>query len=245
MTASSKRVGQQVIAIIVIVAILEVIEIPLAFMVLLLVGGVLVWRVIQRSVRRETREVFDFYVSTDEILRSEEHHWYGFEIAEVISRGENVLAAIPDPPPLLCFALGALHHRVGDHDSAVELLAPLVEHGMTEEGHRSLPSPQLRRYVEMLRQIERDPAVAPLALAAVRRLERLRRTRAKTLLGESRAHLQTNPAITEDGDVSRAVINPSSNGESATPPPVTRTLNSITPPRSISEVLHDVYDDGR
>ena len=110
MSSGSKRLAQRLIAIVVIVAILDVIGISPTVIVFFLVAGYLIWHVVRRSENQETERVFDFYILADEILRDDERHWYGFEIGEVIKRGEQALHSVPDPPPLIHFALGALYH---------------------------------------------------------------------------------------------------------------------------------------
>ena len=225
---------------IVIAAMLDLIGLSPVLIVFFFAAGFLVWVAVARSNRREAREVFDFYIAADEILRDEERHWYGFEIIEIVSRGERVLGWMPDPPLLVHFSLGALQHRVGDYESAVENLAEVVETGLTEEHDRSFPSPALRHYVQLLRNIEREPAIAPLALAAVRSLERGRRTRAALLLTESRERLQSISECAEHGrqsdltDLSAKAVCP-----------LPTSLDLITAPRPISEVLHDIYQEER
>ena len=59
-----------------------------------------IWRAIQQSERQDTGRIFEFYIRANDILRDEERHWYGFEIAEVIEQGESLLEIMPDPPPL-------------------------------------------------------------------------------------------------------------------------------------------------
>ena len=108
---------------------------------------------------------------------------------------------------------------------------------MTEEHHRSSPSPALRRYVQLLRNIEREPATAPLALGAVRSLERGRRNHAVLLLAESRERLQ---GIAEGEQSGRNGLNELSPTALDVLP---TTKEAVNAPRPISEVLHDVYQD--
>ncbi len=232
---SSKRLGQQLIAMIVIVAMLDFVGFSPILIAFFFLAGFLVWRVILRTNRQQAQEVFDFYIAADEILRDQQRHWYGFEIAEVLNCGERVLGWMPDPPPLLYFALGALHHRAGDYESAIENLAEVVENGLIEEHHRSAPSPALRHYVQMLRNIEREPAIAPQALAALRSLERCRRSHGASLLSESRERfheIAVNTGAGEGHDLTDLSVNP-----------VSPLATSVTAPRPISEVLHDVYQE--
>ncbi len=239
MTTAGKKLTQRVIAIVVIVAVLDRIGISPTVIVFFVVAGFLVWRVVRRSENNETQAVFDFYASAHEMLRDDEHPWYGFEIAEVIDRGERVLSSMSDAPPLVYFALGALYHGVGDDENAVENLRCVVDERLTEEHHRASPSPQLRRYVEMLRHIEREPSIAPRALAAIRSLERARRSRAGVLLAESTGGSQRTSAMWERIET----VKSSPETDSRIAPSSHRTLSSITPPPPISEVLRDVYEE--
>jgi hypothetical protein len=245
MTAGNKRLTQRLIAIIVIVAILDVIGISPVVMIFFLVVGFLVWRAVQRSENQETGRVFDFYISADEILRDEERHWYGFEITEIISRGEQAFHSMPDPPPLIYFALGALCHRREDYHTAAEYLAYVVEDELSEERRRAVPSPELRRYVRMLRKIEREPSMAPQETAAVRSLERIRRHRAANLLAESRERL-----LAVSGSVqSKGSKRPAADSNSAVGLDLAlrsdRPLSSIIAPPPIAEVLADVYQEDK
>jgi hypothetical protein len=222
---------------VVIAAVLQRIGLTPVLIVFFFLSGFLIWLVVVRSSRREAREVFEFYIAADEILRDQERQWYGFEILEVVQRGERVLSSMPDPPPLVYFSLGALQYRAGDYEAAVENLGALEEVGFCEEHQRTTPSPALRQYVELLRSIEREPAIAPLALGAVRSLERGRRTHANSLLTASRKRL---PGSSE-------VVDPSITNLTAkttiTGCHLPTSSESVTVPRSISEVLHDIYQD--
>src|SRR5690348_9662883 len=114
-----------------------------------------------------------------------------------------MLEVIPDAPPLSYYALGALYHRLGNHQATVEYLSRVVEDELCEETHRTHPSPQLRRYVMMLRRIEYQPSSAPQTLAAIRSLERARQRNAAKLLVEERELLEAEKtsARTEDQPV--------------------------------------------
>lgn len=194
-----------------------------------------VWIVARHSQAREVERIFDFYVAADAILREEERRWYGFEIAEVIEQGESLLEIMPDAPPLNYFVLGALYHRLGNHQATVDYLSRLLEDERYEEAHRTLPSPQLRRYVSMLRQIEYHPSTAPQTLAAVRSLERARQRTASKLLAESRTVLETETHAVPGAEINE----PREEMKFASSLP----LSSISAPPPISTVLHDVYPD--
>ncbi len=240
MSGRSKQLTQKTIAILVIVALLHLIGLSTAVVIFLLIVGFLVWRAVQYSDTRETERIFDFYIAADEILRDEERQWYGFEVAEVINSGERILNSMADPPPLTYFALGALYYRIGDYHEAAEQLS-ILEDGFSGERYRTVASEQLRRYVETLRNIERDPTLAPKTLSAIRSLERGRRKRAAELLSQSRDLLdhesvelnskrttETYPATAELPKV-----------------PTTKPVSPVSAPRPIAEVLHDVYQEDK
>ena len=115
-----QETAQRLIAIVVIMAMLGVMGIPLTVIVFFATVVYFVWRAVQRSEQQDVKNIFDFYIAANEILRDEEKRWYGFEINSVVAEGERVLHLMPDPPPLDYFALGALYSRAGDHDSAAE-----------------------------------------------------------------------------------------------------------------------------
>ncbi|HLA11792.1 MAG TPA: hypothetical protein VJ023_14485 [Pyrinomonadaceae bacterium] len=226
------RMTQKLIAALVIAALLQFVGFTPFVVVILVAAGLVVAYVLQRSANRETQRVFAFYIAAEEILRNDDRQWYAFEIAEVIDQGERVMSLVPDVPPVCQFAVGALCHRVGDYEAAVEYLAPVVQPESLSESRYATPSPQLRRYVELLRLIEREPARAPSTLGAVRSLERMRQKYAVQLLLESRNGLAglatastrtTNfPALSLDSS------------DSSLDPHIQRP---------ISEVLQDVYPD--
>src|SRR6266487_140977 len=157
MNGGNGRLAQRVIAIVVIVGLLDLVGVSPPIITLFIGAGFLIWRAARRSENRELERIFDFYISADEILQGHERHWYGFEILEVINKGEYVYNSMPDPPPLTCFALGALYHSVGDYQATIEYLSPILENEASREWHCSAPSSYLRRYVEALRKIEREP----------------------------------------------------------------------------------------
>jgi hypothetical protein len=242
MTSCGKSFAQKTIALIVIVAVLDVVGVSPLLM--LFVTGVVfvVWALNRRARHRELEGIFNFYVAADAILRDEDRRWYGFEVAEVIEDGEYSLDAMPDCPPLHLFTLGALYYRIGKYEATAEYLTRVVEDEIYDERQNTAPSPQLRRYVAMLRRIEANPSVAPQQLAAVRSLERLRRKQATVLLKQSRAAL---PNQNNDKTVTVQIsTNPATQSvkteETALRPP---SAPAVRPP--ISEVLHDVYEDDK
>ena len=244
MGSKGKEATQRALAIIVIMAMLVLMGIPWPVIFFFAVVVYFVWRAVQRSEQQETRGIFEFYLAANEILRDEERRWYGFEIAEVIGRGEGILHTMKDPPPLVYFALGALYHRVNEHEAAVEHLAYVVENEYGDERHRLSPSPELRRYVQVLRRLEREPAEAPQTMAAIRSLDRARRARAAVLLAQSREHLNTTaPPLTSRAasteTVSKGVA--SNNTVAGNHPPALTPPPPMPPP--IAEVLRNVYEE--
>jgi hypothetical protein len=238
------------LAIIVIVAMLVVMGIPPSVVVFFAIVTYFIWRAVQRSEHQETGRIFEFYISANEILRDEERRWYGFEVAEVIDRGERVLHSMMDPPPLVYFALGALYNYAGDHEAAAEHLSYVVENDLSDERHRLAPSSELRRYVHILRKLEREPAEAPQTMAAIRSLDRARRNRAATLLAESRERLNMIPPLAAPQQIA--------SDDDHTPPKQQRTMDADpvaksappgrrqsahVPPPPIAEVLRDVYEE--
>ena len=236
MASSTGKLTTKAIAVIIIVAMLDAVGLSPVFMVLVTSVVFVVWFCARRAQAREVERIFDFYIAADAILREEERRWYGFEISEVIEHGESLLEIMPDPPPLSYYALGALYHRLGNHQATVEYLARVVEDEHCEETHRTQPSTQLRRYVMMLRRIEYHPSAAPQSLAAIRSLERARQRHASKLLLDSRALLETKktdePHVAEAADVHE---------EASFAPSL--PLSAISAPPPIIKVLHEVYQD--
>jgi len=217
--------------------------------------------------RSETREIFEFYLSANEILRDDERRWYGFEINETIRRGEELLKKMNGAPPLVYFTLGALYNKVGDHASAANHLAYVIENEVSDESAYAFPSPELRSYVKVLRKIEREPADAPMTSAAVRALERARKIRGKSLLEQSRAKLEAakiesaaqlpaeskekvpnareagmvQPVSPQPSVTETGIIDrtePNGNGRKGS----TEREDPFANRKPISEVLHDIYD---
>ena len=231
MKSANKRFAQKAVAVVVIVTMLY--GAGVAPVVMLFVTGVvlIVFLIARRSQTRDVENVFDFCVSAEAILRDEDRHWYGFEVAEVIEDGEYILEAMPDPPPVQLFALGALHHLIGNHGSSVEYLSRIVDDEHYEERNRVAPSPQLRRFVSLLRRIEAEPSMAPQTLGAVRSLERMRRREAQTMLAEGRRCLRIE---NKENTLAQA---PAPKQEQ----PNVKLNPAMRPP--IQEVLNDIYQN--
>src|SRR5262245_29409622 len=232
MTSSNKKLIQKSITVVVILAILQVAGVSPILM--LWVTGVvfLVWGVSRRAQNKQIEQIFNFYVAAEAILRDDERRWYGFEVVEVIDDGERVFSFMNDCPSLHLFALGALYHRIEKHDITADYLGRVIEDEVYDDRQNTAPSPQLRRYVTMLRRLEANPALAPEKVAAVRSLERMRRRHASRLLQESRAAQTAAKKETPAEPESPKVVEPSY------PAP---GVVAVRPP--ISEVLHDVYQD--
>jgi hypothetical protein len=238
MTSGTGRLTTKAIAIVIIVAILN--AVGLSPVVMVFVTGVVfvIWLVARRAQMREVERLFEFYIAADAILREEERRWYGFEIAEVIEHGETMLEIMPDPPPLSYFTLGALYQRLGNHAAATQYLAKVNEDNLADETHRLAPSPQLRRYVMMLRRFEYHPAAEPQTLAAVRNLERMRQRYGAKMLAESREALITAAKTAPVAAASAPETKPETQPFAASAP-----LSSISAPPPISAVLRDVYQE--
>jgi hypothetical protein len=262
--------GQYALAFVVVAAMLVVAGFP-AFVVFFFgIFAYFLWKIFSTGSRSETREIFEFYLAANEILRDDERRWYGFEIREIIARGNRIVQNMSGAPPLVYFALGALHNKVGEDKEAAQNLANALENEHADELNFVFPSPELRNYVRVLRKIEREPAEAPMTSSAVRSLERARRIRGKSLLEESRrkvqeaeqnAHLKLEEKVAPQPDIVEAIYG---NGEARDHVShITQLLTEETPPppsnnrrrkkdkdgdsrfsdrKPISEVLHDIYD---
>jgi hypothetical protein len=242
------------IAIIVILAMLALMGIPPTVIIFFATVVYFVWRAVDRSEQHETHRIFDFYLAANEILREDERRWFGFEITEVIGQGEAVVHSMSDAPPLAHFALGALYQRAGDHEAAIEHLAYVVETETGDEQHCISPSPELRRYVRVLRRLERDPSEGPQTLAAVRNLERTRRAQVASLLEASRKQsvaprLDSTTAAAATRDSYPSTAHPTSHEDAPLRLPLAANTNAPHPlspppkPAPISEVLRDLYEE--
>lgn len=147
------------------------------------------WKTFIQPAPTSIKEVFEFYLNANEILRNEDRRWFGFEVQEVILNGELILQRMNGAPPLVYFALGSLYHRIGNHQAAINHLSYILENTDADESNYHLATPELKEYVKILRKIEREPSEAPKMSAAVRALERTRRNKGKSILEESRKAL--------------------------------------------------------
>lgn len=163
---------------------------PMFIIVFFGIFAFFLWKTFVSASPNGTREIFEFYLSANEILRDDERRWFGFEIQEIINRGERIVQVMNGAPPLIYFTLGALYNRAGDHAAAVNHLSYVIETNNADEKSYLYATPELKSYVKILRKIEREPSEAPQTSAAVRALERARRNRGKALLEESRNALK-------------------------------------------------------
>ena len=228
------------------------------------------WKLFASGAASDTRKIFEFYLTANEILRDDDRRWYGFEVHDAIHRGERITHSMPAAPPLLVFALGALYLKAGDPAAAEKNLSSVVLEGNVSEAAIVFPSPELRDYVRVLRKIERDPADAPQTSAAVRSLERIRKNKGIALLERARELVrepeQPHPALPEKGSV-EFVSFKSEDPEKGRPtdterPAERRPSGSVrrnakpaegefdeghhdgyTSRKPISELLQDIYDD--
>ncbi|MFN2411641.1 MAG: hypothetical protein ABR535_01100 [Pyrinomonadaceae bacterium] len=258
----TKEKGQYVLVFGVIASMLLVAGFPVFVIFFFAIFAFLLFKMFASGSRSETREIFEFYLSANELLRDDERRWYGFEIRDVIERGESVLRRMSPAPPLLYFALGALYNKAGDHVSSTKFLAEIIDGEKGNESTVIHATHDLRNYVRVLRKIERDPADAPLTSAAIRALERARKIRGKALLEESRtkaaeiAVAESEERAREQKEVKSLPISDqqkSTNGQprrSVTEQPKyaeqravkRKTDDPYADRKPISEVLHDIYD---
>ncbi len=267
-----KERGQYLLAFGIVASMLVVAKIPIFVVFFFGVFAFLMLKMLAKGSRSETREIFEFYLSANEILRDDDRKWFGFEINDTIQRGEEIIRRMSAAPPLIRFALGALYNKAGDHKAAVGHLSNVIERQGADESNFVYPTPELRSYVKVLRKIERDPADAPLTSSAIRALERARKLRGHKLLEESRQKFATGvPEPAEQIEAStnsRDEMNSSvafvytdyeqqpketherMNGASIVDPPdhtskkqeKNKTPDPFSDRKPISEVLHDIYD---
>lgn len=187
-----KEKGQYLLAFGVVGSMLLVAGMPSFVIFFFAIFAYFIFRIFASGSRNETRDIFEFYLTANEILRDDGRNWFGFEIRDAVAKGEAIVTRMNGAPPLLQFALGALYNKAGDHQSAINSLTQVVESETGRESSYVYATPELRNYVRVLRKIERDPSEAPLTSASIRALERARRLRAKILLDESRtAYVQS------------------------------------------------------
>jgi hypothetical protein len=266
-----KEKGQYLLAFTVVGSMLLVAGFPVFVIFFFGIFAYFLLRMFSAGSRSETREIFEFYLTANEILRDDDRRWYGFEIQEAIRRGNEIVGRMGGAPPLVHFALGALQNKAGDHKAATSNLAYVVENVNSDEVVFTDPSPELRSYVKVLRKIEREPADAPLTSSAVRALERARRLRGKTLLEDSRTKFAGLAPVESERPLLASepvgAVNDSGEDDKGNrrlePQPVSLMSDRNTVPaeardkhrrsvkekadpfvdrKPITEVLHDIYD---
>jgi hypothetical protein len=267
--SSVKERGQYLLAFGVVASMLYVAGFPVFVIFFFAIFAYFLLRMFAAGSRSETREIFEFYLTANEILRDDDRRWFGFEVNEAIKRGEEIVHRMSAAPPLVYFALGALQNKAGQHKAAVGNLAHVVENVGSDESAYAYPTPDLRNYVKVLRKIEREPADAPMTSAAVRALERARKIRAKILLEESRQKFaNSHPAADARPELSAPQtisVTHETNGNGSPEPREAGYRHATTEPegqpndrksrkrskdpadqyadrKPISEVLHDIYD---
>ena len=264
-----KEKGQYLLAFGVVASMLLVAGFPMFVIFFFGVFAYFLLRMFSAGSKSETREIFEFYLTSNEILRDDDRRWYAFEINDCIRRGEEIVHRLKTAPPLVYFALGALQHKAGNHKAAISNLAHVVENPASDELSFVAPSQELQSYVRVLRKIEREPGDAPLTSAAVRALERARKLRGKILLEESRIKFSAIPVVVEP----QLALSPAEKSEygrgytesdnldrkepKAAPIEIAFKENAaangkqnkkdsredpFVDRKSISEVLHDIYD---
>jgi len=243
MNHQGREAAQKLLAIIIIIAMLGVMGIPFSVIIFFATITFFIWRAVQHTEHQESGRIFEFYIAANDVLRDEERHWFGFEIAEVIERGERLLHSMSDPPPLVYFALGALYYKAGDHEAAAEHLSYIVENDLSDERHRLAPSADLRRYVQILRKLEREPAVAPQTMAAIRSLDRARHNRAAFMLAESRERLNLIAPLNSASAHDDSFYQTSAGGDLAMKTANSRRQSTHLAPPPIAEVLRDLYEE--
>ncbi|PYS99121.1 MAG: hypothetical protein DMF63_13710 [Acidobacteria bacterium] len=262
-----KEKGQYLLAFGVVASMLFVVGFPPFVIFFFGIFAYFLLRMFTAGSKSETREIFEFYLSANEILRDDDRRWYAFEIYDCIRRGDEIVSRMKTAPPLVYFALGALQNKAGSHKAAISNLAHVIENPASDELAFVSPSPELQSYVRVLRKIEREPADAPLTSAAVRALERARKLRGKTLLEDSRVKFSAIPVVVEPqlallskenyDDGNDFAEHSASDHPKAAPIDVAFKENGSTNGRqaknnsnedqyvdrkTISEVLHDIYD---
>jgi hypothetical protein len=185
----------------VIATMLVVAQFPIVVIFFFGVFAYFLWKAFSQPSHKGIRDVFEFYLLANEILRDDDRRWFGFEVQNAIFQGESILQKMHGAPPLVYFALGALYNKLGDHESAVTHLSYVIENENSDESTYLHPSTDLRDYVNLLRKIERDPKEAPQTSSAIRTLERLRRNKGLSILEESRAKAPAvrKKELAEDG----------------------------------------------
>lgn len=269
---SVREKGQYAVAFSLVGVMLYVAGFPILFLLFIGALSYFIWKVFSSESRNDVRQIFEFYLSANEILREDHRRWYGFEIQETISKGEKIIRSMAYSPPLVHFALGCLYERLGDLSSAVKHLT-YIEQGSASEAGIVFPSNEFREYVRILRKIERSPSEAPQTSSAIRSLERARKSKTSILLANFRDRLAEeqatgNAQVHDERPESLLGAVTSSNGRATGEDADERGFPAGETPiagfrsngneesasdkssehgkrperKTISEVLHDIYD---
>jgi hypothetical protein len=213
---------------------LLVLGVPLFVLFFFAIIAFFTWKAFTADSLLDTRRIFEFYLVSNEILRDDRRQWFGFEIDDAIALGRNACSTMPDPPPLVRFALGALMLKKGDRQAAMSQLSTISPGSEQLEIDNYEPSERLRDYARVLRKIERNPAEAPQMSAAVRSLDRMRRHKLEAILASCSSRIES---------VSTDEYEPVRESLGAVEDPNDGTNERVQRP-SISEVLYDIYDSG-
>lgn len=211
---------------------------PIYVIIFLGVISHFVWMAISWRDRETSREIFIFYLNAAEVLRYPSRHWYGFEIKDLMLRGESLLSSFSLPPALLYVTLGSLYEISGDETAAQRLYATVFSNGADYESSITSPDKDLKEYVRMLRKIESTPHESPQTIRAIRFLERVRNGAAKRsyermVQGISANETSNDPAALSSGNVIE-LFTEESEGSMA---------RSLQERMTLTEVLNDIYND--
>ena len=86
-----KEKSQYAIAFGVIAMMLYITGFPVFVIFFFAILAFFIWKTLSTPSQNGTREIFEFYLLANDILRDDERRWYGFEIQEVVGRGERIL----------------------------------------------------------------------------------------------------------------------------------------------------------
>jgi hypothetical protein len=233
---SVKEIATYSITSVVITALLLYSGFPLAFLFFIGSAALLMWRMLGSSRSSSVRPIFEFYLFADEIISNPRRRWFGFEIDDVIRKGNELIQRYDPAPPLVFVAMAALYRLRGDTDMSEKCIDAASSLGI-DESSVTEPTSDMREYASLLRRIENAPEESPKVARAIRRLERLRNTglnrisprlsdRGSNLtVGSERVQVAYDPGVIEGIFEEETTAN---------------DLRRVRQP--ITEVLHSVYD---
>jgi hypothetical protein len=206
------------------------------------------------------------------MLRDDDRRWYGFEIQDAIARGETIVKSMSTAPPLVLFALGALYQKLGDSVSATKYLTPVVEKAdeikiifptkelrdyvrvlrkierapaeapLTSAAIRSLERARKNRAVDLLASSRAQIGDAPPHLQDTRNTDEIRAKR-RSIVDISEYRDVEEVRVTRDSDDDARVHDVKLSDKKDDASNTTPATNSPDKNRkTISEVLHDIYD---